>query len=396
MKTERIWIGLALWAVAVLVAGCGGAGDSVGAQAADAQAADAGPDAATMTSSPADPGAAKTPDRRPAGRGTTPRKVTGAPAIQFERLEHDFGSVYEGDEVRHTFTFTNTGDAPLVISRVKATCGCTVPSKPEEPIPAGGSASIEVAFNTKGKKDHQRKEISVFSNDPELPMLKLAVIANVIRQFWIEPGVSLYLGAVTKSRPLEDKKIVVRWSKDLDLEVTNVASSTPAIRISREPVEDETTRGLELTLDFGDVDELVQATNTAMPRITQYVTIETSDPRFATNRVNIRGNIIPEVTLRPRVLSFGVHSPTSKPVTKKIIVTAARDFELDPPTIESDLAGLTFEVKTVRPKQQYQIEAILDPAAAEPGQFRESVVIQTNSKEFDAIKIPAFGKVREE
>ncbi len=70
----------------------------------------------------------------------------------------------EGEVVEHTYTFTNTGKAPLIIRGARSTCGCTVPEWPEEPIPPGQSGKIEVKFNTAGKKNQQTKPVTITAN----------------------------------------------------------------------------------------------------------------------------------------------------------------------------------------------------------------------------------------
>ena len=82
----------------------------------------------------------------------------------FETEEHDFGKVTDGDIVRHTFTFTNNGDNPLVIQRAKASCGCTVPQWTKEPVAPGEKGEINVEFNSKGKVGMQTKTITVTAN----------------------------------------------------------------------------------------------------------------------------------------------------------------------------------------------------------------------------------------
>ena len=85
------------------------------------------------------------------------------------------------------------------------------------------------------------------------------------------------------------------------------------------------------------------------------------------------------------------NTPSSaKPVTKKLIVTAAKDFDLSPPTVESELEYLSFDVKEIRKGKQYQISAVLDPSGAPEGQFRKNISIKTNSKEYGANDIPVF------
>lgn len=103
------------------------------------------------------------------------------PAFEFENESHDFGTIKEGDVVEHTFTFKNTGDAPLIISDAKATCGCTVPEKPTEPIPVGGTGEIKVRFNSNKKAGTQNKTVTLTANT--WPTTKrLRIKANVLKK----------------------------------------------------------------------------------------------------------------------------------------------------------------------------------------------------------------------
>ncbi|TYP98298.1 uncharacterized protein DUF1573 [Tenacibaculum adriaticum] len=88
----------------------------------------------------------------------------GAPVISFDREEHDFGTVNEGDIVETSFMVTNTGKSNLVITNAKATCGCTVPTWPKEPVAPGESAEIKVKFNTSGKRNKQSKTVTLYTN----------------------------------------------------------------------------------------------------------------------------------------------------------------------------------------------------------------------------------------
>ncbi|MEM6261124.1 MAG: DUF1573 domain-containing protein [Bacteroidota bacterium] len=87
-----------------------------------------------------------------------------ASSVEFASTEHDFGTVTDGDLVRHTFEFTNTGAAPIVIQRAKPSCGCTTPNWTKEPIQPGEKGVIEVEFNTKNKPGMQTKTVTVTGN----------------------------------------------------------------------------------------------------------------------------------------------------------------------------------------------------------------------------------------
>lgn len=85
--------------------------------------------------------------------------------ITFEETEYNFGTVVDGDMVKHTFKFTNTGDKELVLLDVKSTCGCTVPEDwPKQPIAPGEGGEIKVIFNSNNKVGAVNKGIRVEAN----------------------------------------------------------------------------------------------------------------------------------------------------------------------------------------------------------------------------------------
>ena len=86
--------------------------------------------------------------------------------IQFDKSEYNFGSFPETSPVQKcTFTFTNSGDKPLVINQAIASCGCTVPSYPKAPIKPGQKGTIEVTYNGKTKfTGHFKKAITIYTN----------------------------------------------------------------------------------------------------------------------------------------------------------------------------------------------------------------------------------------
>jgi len=73
------------------------------------------------------------------------------PVIQFDKTEHDFGTIQDGTPVETVFSYTNVGDAPLVVTDIKSTCGCTVPQDWDRtPLAKGETSNFTVKFNGKG------------------------------------------------------------------------------------------------------------------------------------------------------------------------------------------------------------------------------------------------------
>jgi len=90
-------------------------------------------------------------------------QATVYPKMEFETSEHDFGNIPKGENVEHTFTFTNTGQAPLVITNARSTCGCTVPTWTKEPIQPGETGEMLVKFNGSGN-GQVTKTVTVTAN----------------------------------------------------------------------------------------------------------------------------------------------------------------------------------------------------------------------------------------
>jgi len=100
--------------------------------------------------------------------------------VSWDKEEHDFGNINEGDKVNTSFTFTNTGNEPLIISSAKGSCGCTVPKWPKEPIAPGGTGSIDVEFNSKNKPGRQTKTVTIQANTDPNP-IRLKIKAEVAK-----------------------------------------------------------------------------------------------------------------------------------------------------------------------------------------------------------------------
>lgn len=98
--------------------------------------------------------------------------------IEFKQTTIDYGTIEKGADGVRTFVFTNTGNAPLIISDVKSSCGCTVPKKPKGPIMPGETGEIEVKYDTK-RVNPIRKTITVISN-ADTPTVALKIKGLVI------------------------------------------------------------------------------------------------------------------------------------------------------------------------------------------------------------------------
>jgi hypothetical protein len=94
----------------------------------------------------------------------TTASAANAPVIQFEKNSYNFGKINQGDKVSYDFKFTNTGKSPLIITDAVASCGCTKPEWPKDPVQPGDKGIIKVTFNSAGKDGLQDKLITITGN----------------------------------------------------------------------------------------------------------------------------------------------------------------------------------------------------------------------------------------
>jgi len=115
-----------------------------------------------------------TPDAAPEMKPDGP-----LPVINFEKTDHDFGTITEGQKVSYTYKVQNTGEAPLIIQSAQPSCGCTVPTWSKDPIPAGGSGFVTAEFDSGGKPGINNKTITITSNTwPKVTTLRFKAMVT--------------------------------------------------------------------------------------------------------------------------------------------------------------------------------------------------------------------------
>ncbi len=104
-------------------------------------------------------------------------EVKAQAKMDFKKEVHDYGNIKNGANGTCTFEFTNTGNAPLIISNAAGSCGCTVPTWPKEPIAPGAKGEITVKYDTK-RTGEFTKTVTLTSNSSE-PNKVLTIRGNV-------------------------------------------------------------------------------------------------------------------------------------------------------------------------------------------------------------------------
>jgi len=106
-------------------------------------------------------------------------ELAKAPRIVFSEKNHDFGEITEGDVVTATFKIINEGQKPLIIRKIKASCGCTAGVVGKTELKPGEATELKVTFNSAHKVGSQYKTVTIISNDPQNPVTTVSVKAEV-------------------------------------------------------------------------------------------------------------------------------------------------------------------------------------------------------------------------
>lgn len=106
-------------------------------------------------------------------------QIESGAKIEFTKDTHDYGTIKYGSDGSCSFEFKNTGNAPLIISNAKGSCGCTVPEWPKEPIAPGAKASIKVKYDTK-RPGAINKSVTITSNAVNEPSKVIRIKGNVL------------------------------------------------------------------------------------------------------------------------------------------------------------------------------------------------------------------------
>ena len=156
------------------------------------------------------------------------------PVITFEKTDHDFGKINEADgRVTTIFTFKNEGMAPLVLSNVRASCGCTTPTWTKTPIEPGQTGDITVTYNPNGRPGRFQKTVTITSNATEATK-KVYIKGEVIpKQAKPVNKYTIAVGDLSMKAKLLDLGTITKGElKSGELEYTNLTQADHKVELA--------------------------------------------------------------------------------------------------------------------------------------------------------------------
>ncbi len=303
--------------------------------------------------------------------------VQAAPKIQFNLTTYDFGKTSQVASVSGVFTYTNTGDATLVLQPPQPSCGCTVAALKPNTLAPGDSGELSFTLNLGQAKTTMEKHISVKSNDPLTPEVSLIIRVDYTPLYALDP--------MTISPSL------VFGKNETTQFATLTRTDGKALRISR---LDPSKPWITATIEGAGTNEavatirIVTKRDGAPRRFSEFVQIYTDDQssKPATS-IYVYGQIMGEVAVTPESLYWSIPNATTaladRPeslVLRRMTITSAEGKVLELKNPQSTIKGIKVELVPKEAGKTYELVARLDdlPASSISGNisFETSVASQ--------------------
>ncbi len=329
-----------------------------------------------------------------------PEKVdqveTPKPELFLEKPVVDLGEVIEGDRPTANWVLVNRVNADLIIKQTRAGCGCTVVRLKEEEkvIPPGGSRVLKADFHTQGRRGKQTKGITVFTNDPVSPMVKLQLVANIKSLYTIKPSGMANLQSVRRGGTAS-KTIDILPGDEADFEIlsAHVPEDVP-LRLLVEPFDADGSKGQPPPSKGWRIRVSVDE-SASLGTITTELTLGLRIGDIKQERVvPIRCSVVGDLSWTPRVLDITRHLARGGTRLPPLIIRSEEDLAFK--ILGAD-AGPPFDisveqVSAASPGTRYSV-VLTVREDAEAGPFGTTLHVRTDSLDEPLIEVPVFGIV---
>jgi hypothetical protein len=250
-------------------------------------------------------------------------------------------------------------------------------------IPPGGVGEVKATFESKGYQGEVKKTITVESNDPENPTLRLTLNGTVVAEVTINPRY-LNFGFIKKYQPVKPLSLAVSLREGKGLKVTDIRSESPMIVIKKQK---ETQQ--EVVYEVSLVDKVPIGSVNGM------ITVTTNSKRSPKIQIPFHGIIQGNVKVMPQIVSFGGMVPGQK-ATQTLYLTQDGDKEFTIKEIKTTSKQLTTEITPVKQGSKYEVKVTYDPGDQKEGRISERISIVVNDPDENIMEVPVYGMIAQQ
>ena len=301
------------------------------------------------------------------------------PKIEFESLVHDFGKVGPSKKLLGEFKFTNTGDAPLKITKVERCCG-VVAKLDKEQLAPGESGVLKVQYTSSRTANKIMKRLYVNSNDKEMPRATLTIKAETVLRVDYEPKRLKFL---LNDEDLNCPTITLTSNDNKPFSITKFQATGDSMTAEIDGSVQATKFVLEPEIDM----EKMQNRKSGLINIS----VSYPEPDAASEMVTIMFQALSRFSVRPSMLVV-LYNNLNEPVKKTLWVTNNydEDFEIESTSIKEGYIKVLSQKKV---GQRYQFELQITPPPGEDiKRFSDTFTI--NLKGGKTLEVPCRGIYR--
>ncbi len=321
-----------------------------------------------------DPGAAEVKPMKP-------EDVKGPhPIAKVDEDTHDFGPGWVGPPLKHSFKITNTGDAPLEITRVKPSCGCTVAGDYPKTLAPGATGEFPFSMASSKLRGHFEKMITVSSNDPVTPELRLKLKGEMKRYVDVTPPSANFAKITSQEAQERIVNITNNTDNPLKLTVEQPADS----KFKAELIEKAPGKQFDLKISAVPPFEPGNLRST--------ITLKTNIPEQNEVTVDVNGLVPDRLEVQPSVIVLSP-SRSGEDTTGVSRVIRFTNFGKDPvKVLEATVDDPTVTVNVAERKagENYTVQVQM-PAGYSPPAGGRTITLKTDDKEKPTITVPIQG-----
>jgi len=311
------------------------------------------------------------------------------PVIDITEKIKDFGTVAKGEKLRAVFEVRNTGNAPLEVTQVRPTCGCTVASF-DHTIPPGGTGKITAEVDTTGFSGPVSKAVLVFSNDPATPQVNVVIKADVRAFIEVLPRPLVIFRNVLQGEPATEK-LVLLAADGSDFKVEGAESSGGPYQLTYKQME-EKERVPERKGSQWELTVTVPA-NAPEGMLNHKLVVKTNAPKAREVTINVTGAVRPVVQVIPAQVNFGTVGGDALVGQNFLVVNNRQGAELQLSDVKVDNANFSTEVIPLQAGQRYQV-AVSMKAGVPKGTQKATVTITTSDPLRKLLEVPVQAVVQ--
>lgn len=294
----------------------------------------------------------------------------GSPKLVCDQPSFEFGELDESATVTHAFVLRNAGTAPLIIRRVRATCGCFAANLQDHEIPPGGQTTLETSFPLRARRGAQSKSISIESNDPAMPYYTVWMIGVVTTEVALDPQYLNFGIVEARSNAMHDVKLLTRRP---EVVITNLTCDSPYFRAKI--FEEAGRRGKGFTM------QTVPPLPSGQSRTT--ITVFTDHPDRRQVTLTAVAYVPPEIRVLP--MEIILLRSTPRPVTRTIVLYPGTVTNFTVLSVEKPVDSTQITLQQPSPGT-YRID--VDNLSVSPGIEGKSLRILTDVPAMKEIVIP--------